>query len=639
MELLDAGFATKKLMCYRGIVRVPLHALNFGHGVVEDKHRDLSHENVIRLEKVYEQVGCSRLQEENVVNAVIEDHDLVTALSLHGMSLDDMRSLQWPQDAPTLHLENVQCLDGMHRIEAARRFLDENDKWWIVRLFSHDTPEPVLVRIIESYSNEQKPSDGEIFRKIRLYHRENDQEAEKRWWSCLEKSKPKDLRQLFGRASLASGFDALIDMPGLWAKLQLGALHRLLVLKCDEAAHFGLPTTTPVLVQDVMEIDIPPESPNLEAQPTELQLRYATLQQEHQSLSNQHEILVRESVTQREKIDHLENKNAEMKRLLDKHKAEQQELNDAYYRVMQEHKTCQKLKEQFRDLAYQWKAQSEKNIELNSTCTKLRQELRSALEIGTPDKATARVEQVQAPIAIEATTMSDMDYSDDEPISDDIASYTWTAGSDDRNQYEIFLVYTVTEEFELQGYRYDISQSIEEAIPQIADSLRQAKTAFGSDQFYAITVLGMHLINTEPTYIFECLEANRTIFVGSKAALAVFDPALIAGASSPQPYHSIVTIKQAATPALKQDSTRQGKRKLGEATREVTVKRRRAAGAGSTPYTPNTREKKRKPLGILQSKKARSIKRAAAANSTSTPPEQQNHGLNIPSRDFLYSFK
>jgi hypothetical protein len=97
-----------------------------------------------------------------------------------------------------------------------------------------DTPKPVLVRIIEACSNEQKPSDGEIFRKIRLYHRENDQEAQKRWWSCLEKSKPKDLRQLFRRPSLAAGFDALIDMPGLWAKLQLGALHRLLVLKCDE---------------------------------------------------------------------------------------------------------------------------------------------------------------------------------------------------------------------------------------------------------------------------------------------------------------------------------------------------------------------------------------------------------------------
>jgi hypothetical protein len=79
------------------------------------------------LQTIYEQVGCLRLKEENAINAVMRDDDLVAALSLHGMSLDDMCSLQWPQDAPALHLENVQCLSGLHRSEAARRFLNEND--------------------------------------------------------------------------------------------------------------------------------------------------------------------------------------------------------------------------------------------------------------------------------------------------------------------------------------------------------------------------------------------------------------------------------------------------------------------------------------------------------------------------------
>ena len=89
-------------------------------------------------------------------------------------------------------------------------------------------------RIIESYANEQKPADGEIFRKIRLYHRANDQSAEDRWWACLDRSKLKDLRQLIKRPQLLAAFDELIDMPGLWARIQLGALHRLLALKCDE---------------------------------------------------------------------------------------------------------------------------------------------------------------------------------------------------------------------------------------------------------------------------------------------------------------------------------------------------------------------------------------------------------------------
>ena len=393
-----------------------------------------------------------------------------------------------------------------------------------------------------------------------------------------------------------------------------------------------------MLAQDVMEIDIPPESPNLDAQHTELQSRYETLQQEHNSILAQQEILVSKCGAQHERINHLENENAEMNRLLEKHTSEQQELNDAYCRAMEEQESGQKVKEQLRDLAYQWKAQSQKNMELNSTCTKLRQELKTALKAGASDRPLERIEQVQPPLLIEATTKVDMESSDEEPNSDDPTPHTWTAESHDRNQYEIFLVHNVTEGFELQGYRYDISQSIEEAIPQITGSLRQATTAFGSDQFYLVTALGICLINTEPVYLFESLQANRTIFIGSKAALTVFVSTIIAGASSPQPYHSIMTIKQPATQALEEDTTRKGKRKLGVATREITIKRRRAAGAEAMPSAPNTRAKKRKPLGILRSKRVRRNDQAAAINSTLTATEQQTNHLDISSRDSFFGF-
>jgi hypothetical protein len=285
-----------------------------------------------------------------------------------------------------------------------------------------------------------------------------------------------------------------------------------------------------------MDIDIPPEPPNPDAQRTELQSRYATLQQEYQSFSLQHDTLVSKSDTQDEKIKNLENETAEMKGLLEEYTAKHQQLNDAYHRALQEHEDCQKVKDQLHDLAHRWKAQSEENMELNSTCTKLRQELRKASESRTPDNPLLRAEEVQAPIAIEATTVSDIEYSGDELILDDLALYTWTAGSDDRNQYEVFLAYAVTEEYELHGYGFDISRSIEEAIPQITDSLRQAETAFGSEQYHAITFLGMHLINTEPAHLFECLKANRTIFIGRNSVLAAFVPALTARVSSSQPH-------------------------------------------------------------------------------------------------------
>lgn len=105
-----------------------------------------------------------------------------------------------------------------------------------------ESPTPILFHMVDSYINEQKPSDGEIFRRIRLYRLENKVEAERKWWARLDNSKPKDLRQLFKRREIISGFDRLLEMPGLWAKVQLGALHRLLTLKCDEVCFSRNPT-------------------------------------------------------------------------------------------------------------------------------------------------------------------------------------------------------------------------------------------------------------------------------------------------------------------------------------------------------------------------------------------------------------
>jgi chromosome segregation ATPase len=219
------------------------------------------------------------------------------------------------------------------------------------------------------------------------------------------------------------------------------------------------------LVQDVIDINIPPESLNLDAQHTELQLHHAMLQQEYQTFLIQHETLVSKSDTQHEKINYIENENAKIKGLLEQYTGEHQRLNDAYHRAIQEHEACQKVKEHLQDLAYRWKAQSEENMELNSTCTKLRQELKKALENRMPDKPFPRVDEVQAPVAVEATTMSDMEYSDDESSSHDMIPYTWKAGSNNQYQYEIFLVYAITGVCELQGYSFDISRSIKEAVP------------------------------------------------------------------------------------------------------------------------------------------------------------------------------
>ncbi|ENI00446.1 hypothetical protein COCC4DRAFT_150601 [Bipolaris maydis ATCC 48331] len=236
----DITLATHKANCFRGLVRVHLDCLQFEHQLFLNKHREVSPQNVRRLQKIFEKTGCLRLQDENVIDAVVENDRLDAALRAIGLSIEALQNIRSPKDAPTLNLRELKCLNGLHRIRAADQFLDENDKWWVVRLFSRETPTPILCHIVESYKNEQRPSDGEIFRRIRLYHRENKVEAERKWWARLDNSKPKDLRQLFKRTEIISSFDKLLEMPGLWAKVQLGALHRLLTLKCDEEMAYYL---------------------------------------------------------------------------------------------------------------------------------------------------------------------------------------------------------------------------------------------------------------------------------------------------------------------------------------------------------------------------------------------------------------
>ncbi|KAK3207311.1 hypothetical protein GRF29_103g513895 [Pseudopithomyces chartarum] len=97
---------------------------------------------------------------ENFINAVVDDASLDDAVAVSQVSRNELLCLREGQELPLLHLRRVECLSGRHRIGAAKAFLDENDHWWTVRLFSKNTPEPVLARIVES---EEMPPDGERF--------------------------------------------------------------------------------------------------------------------------------------------------------------------------------------------------------------------------------------------------------------------------------------------------------------------------------------------------------------------------------------------------------------------------------------------------------------------------------------------
>ncbi|KFY22991.1 hypothetical protein V493_06178 [Pseudogymnoascus sp. VKM F-4281 (FW-2241)] len=62
-----------------------------------------------------------------------------------------------------------RCLYGRHRVLAAREVLPPQERWWTVDIYLIDVNDELKKALIEEHSNEQLPSDSEIYCKIRKY--------------------------------------------------------------------------------------------------------------------------------------------------------------------------------------------------------------------------------------------------------------------------------------------------------------------------------------------------------------------------------------------------------------------------------------------------------------------------------------
>ncbi|KFY04073.1 hypothetical protein O988_01015 [Pseudogymnoascus sp. VKM F-3808] len=82
----------------------------------------------------------------------------------------------------------------------------------------------------------EKPSDGEIYCKIRQYERLGNLLLVEQWKALLSDHRRKCLRLLSGRrdGKLAVAFDDLLDIPGLWEGMRISTLHTVMALNCDE---------------------------------------------------------------------------------------------------------------------------------------------------------------------------------------------------------------------------------------------------------------------------------------------------------------------------------------------------------------------------------------------------------------------
>ncbi|KAI9769847.1 MAG: hypothetical protein M1840_003841 [Geoglossum simile] len=231
-QVEDLRLEIERRHTYQGTARIGLEVLHFR----QDQHRRLDRKNVEFLKGCFRKYGCRPLEVGNCIRARIDRESLDDALRESGLTARDLLSNQ-TEGYPELVFpsgQQLECLNGQHRIQAAREFLSPKDKWWAVELYLADANRELKTCLIEEYSNEEKPSDGEIYCKIRHYHFQRNHSLEMRWWARLRGNRAKNLNTLLRHSDLTNAFDALLDIRGLWDGMMITTLHKMMAMKCDE---------------------------------------------------------------------------------------------------------------------------------------------------------------------------------------------------------------------------------------------------------------------------------------------------------------------------------------------------------------------------------------------------------------------
>lgn len=102
-----------------------------------------------------------------------------------------------------------------------------------------DIGDDLRTSLVEEYANQKKPTDGEIYRKIRQYEGDYDEAFRERWLVRLSRSNQDKLNQLDNRKNrrLRRAFDRLLNIPGLWpGGMRISVLHRLIASSCVEVS-------------------------------------------------------------------------------------------------------------------------------------------------------------------------------------------------------------------------------------------------------------------------------------------------------------------------------------------------------------------------------------------------------------------
>lgn len=92
----------------------------------------------------------------------------------------------------------------------------------------------VIQKMRDQYHHETKPSDGEVYRKVRYYQKKGEDRLAQTWMIRLSNRKQRSLAQWFLQSDLVEALDQLLDFPGLWIGLEIGNFTKHIGVHCNE---------------------------------------------------------------------------------------------------------------------------------------------------------------------------------------------------------------------------------------------------------------------------------------------------------------------------------------------------------------------------------------------------------------------
>jgi hypothetical protein len=135
MEIIERKLLDDKRTKFRGTARVRFENLAFGR-------RDLNEKAVTYLEDKLKKQGILRLEPRHRIPAIIDWKVLEEAIEASPNTSSELLLENPEEEPPYLQLPSgqlIDCLQGLHRVAAAKKILPPGGWWWSIDLYINGT--------------------------------------------------------------------------------------------------------------------------------------------------------------------------------------------------------------------------------------------------------------------------------------------------------------------------------------------------------------------------------------------------------------------------------------------------------------------------------------------------------------------